>query len=667
MTNQKAGLGDHENAEMTSCIALDDFLRALARTPRRSAHKSQKVKASLGDALESNASLDKTTENEFVLRDNQASLGTIGGDITPDHQSQSNHISAGAVHTRMASQVGEEHQAVSKRKPAAQSYSRKKRSIANETGRVLVSGDGQAQLPPAGKSRRKARDSQTTASHIRRGVVRKRRALVNELVLVNSIADYQPTQREPVDSDTAHDLIDDPILGSEELLPPIRVNSGPQILGLHPHNLRKPLSVLSRNPAKSKRSSPPHIDLSEFRIPIAPAKKACRAHRRGSGFERVVRAEVLPVDKARRYQKRQSRRGRVAMGELSLVTSGELRVRQADRRSTSPVVSVGQVPVQLGDRFIGPPSIPSLRPARQPRLQGSNRVSKLLTTADANIDPVWLNSPPPKKPQRRVSFARDPYKQSPPIAPRDSLKKRAVVPNGKRTISGGTRLSFSPPSVKRRETFDQEIFRQFARITAPARKKELDFEEDADNSNDENCEGSDVAGSGEEEAGEEGEEEGEEEEEEEKGGGGEEEEEEMLLTTDLSVGQVVTGVGNRPISPISLGDPRSQYSQPAGVSTDSSHGTPKRLVPESWRVSKPIYRGALVEVEEILDDIPDLDGTQLLSVPHAKKQGRTSSLSLLSSRQRISPPPTKEEMTSLDLSLHNYATRLHGHGYSNPS
>jgi hypothetical protein len=187
-------LGDHENAEMTSCIALDDFLRALARTPRRSAHKSRQVKASLGDDLESNASLDKTTGDEFVLRDNRASLGTIGGDVTPDHQSQSNRISVGAVHTQAASQVGEEHQAVGKRKPAVQSYSRKKRSIVNETRRITVSGDGQAQLPPGGRSRRKARGGQTTTSRIRKGVVRKRRALVNELVLVNSIPDYQPTQ-----------------------------------------------------------------------------------------------------------------------------------------------------------------------------------------------------------------------------------------------------------------------------------------------------------------------------------------------------------------------------------------------------------------------------------------------------------------------------------------
>ena len=120
-----------------------------------------------------------------------------------------------------------------------------------------------------------------------------------------------------------------------------------------------------------------------------------------------------------------------------------------------------------------------------------------------------------------------------------------------------------------------------------------------------------------------------------------------------------------PNSSISLGDPRSQFSQPLRIS-NSSHGPPKYLTQEPWGVTTPIHRNTWVEIQdEIPDDVPDLERTQLPEVANTRK--RRISLSLLSSGQHISPPPlTEKEMApSLDPGLHDHAAQIRDHADDN--
>jgi hypothetical protein len=158
---------------MAPCIALDDFLRALARTPRRSTRRSQWIKTGQGNAFNSDGYSDRVVE------------------ASPERGPEA--LEGDAICVQAASQVGGGRRAVSKRKPAAESHSREKGYVGNKTKHVVESGDPQAQLPLGRKPRRNnTRGGQATPFRIRKGVVRKRRMPVNELVLVNSTADCEP-------------------------------------------------------------------------------------------------------------------------------------------------------------------------------------------------------------------------------------------------------------------------------------------------------------------------------------------------------------------------------------------------------------------------------------------------------------------------------------------
>ena len=134
----------------------------------------------------------------------------------------------------------------------------------------------------------------------------------------------------------------------------------------------------------------------------------------------------------------------------------------------------------------------------------------------------------------------------------------------------------------------------------------------------------------------------------------------MLLATDLSMG-LATGTKGTPISSFSLGDPHSQDGKPVKFSPNSSHGSPQHLIWEPWKVTMPIHRDTLVEVQdEILDDTLDLEVTRFREVSHVRKRRRVSSLSLMPFRQR------EEEVSSLSLGSHNCATQLHQYAHGNP-
>ncbi|KAH0548574.1 hypothetical protein GP486_007882 [Trichoglossum hirsutum] len=446
---------------MASRISLDDFLRALARTPRRSARgPREREKLGLGNAL-----------------------GTMGGSIVPDHQPQLNEnftIQADTVRVQMVSPGKEGHQrVVSKRKPGAPSYSRKRRAVGNNAGHNVECDDTQAQQLPG---RNTHREGQAVPSRTRKvAVARKRRVPVNELVIVKRIED----DVEPVSSGTAHDLIDDPICGSQELLASAEACPQPQESSPCSHWSKVSLGI-PRNNAMPKRASPIYIDLSEFRMPAITANRTRRARRGGSGFDGVGNAKVLPDNtaKAKGYRKKRNTGRTAIMGKLTLVNSAAMHVPHAGL-GQEPATD-NPVPVESGVNVRRRQQIPAVPLARQPLLQGGTRAAKGLPITVADTGPVIRGSSLAEKAQRRVSFASDLCTQFPPSKPHEPPEKCATTSYSRQGTSG--RMAFPFPVKKRRVTFDQEIYEQFARVTAPARKRESESDGDVGSSGEDSLE-----------------------------------------------------------------------------------------------------------------------------------------------------------------------------------
>ncbi|KAH0542011.1 hypothetical protein FGG08_003560 [Glutinoglossum americanum] len=611
---------------MTSRIGLDDFMRALARTPRRSVRRRQRDKAELGlgSALEGGTLLTKAAGNESVSPEGQVSPRRITGPRAvgltsiPDHKLQpdeNNKIQDGDAYDQSASPSEEAHLgAISKLKHIASTYLGEKRSVGG--GTECTVGKAQTDRRP----RLAVGNDQFTLSRKRKGVVRKRRAPASELVLVSRTTDDSVLHCEPVDSDTPCDLIDDPIYGDSDLLTSSEANSQAQRPGLRSHRARKPLGIL-RNSATSKRRPHSYIDLSEFRMPASTTDRVYRARRRGSGFDGSASTKVSPTNMAWRYQKMQGTGGSIDVGELTLVNSEVLRILELDLGPDFTATEDKQAPVRPWVRNKGPQQTSAIPPASQPGLRGLYRVPRLPPTGDDGMDLVLSSSSPMRKPRRKVSFVEDSRTQFSPIKPHESSRKIATMAHSKGGTSQMTMFSFPPSAMKRRATFDQEIYEQFACVTAPARKKDSQLDEDTgdssekDSLDEEDGQDSDEGGS-------------------ESQSPGEDEEEE-----ELSAGQRATDIESTPVGLHFLGKALSQYPQPVGLPLVITSGWPKHDSQEPWRVTKPVRRTLIEVQDEILDDLPDQDNAQLSEVANARKRRRTASLPLSSCRQYSYPLP----------------------------
>jgi hypothetical protein len=296
-----------------------------------------------------------------------------------------------------------------------------------------------------------------------------------------------------VNSDTEHDPIDDQICESQELSTSAEACPQPQNLSSYSHRPKMTPGILGNN-VTPKRASPLYIDLSEFRMPAITANRARRARRGGSGFDGVLNAEVLPDNKAKRYQKKQNTRKLAMMGKLTLVNARTLHVPHAD---LEPAFATDQ-PVRVESGVIGrrQQQIPAVPSARQHRLRGGTGAGKRLPITGAVMDPVIPGLSLAKKSQRRVSFASDLCTQFPPSKPYEPPEKCATMDYSGRNASGRIVFSFPPSAVKKRRVMlDQEIYEQFARVTAPARKEEPETDDGTDSSNDGSLEEWDDQGS----------------------------------------------------------------------------------------------------------------------------------------------------------------------------